>query len=262
MTHAPGARLLSHSGLCAGLLLVVCGLPGFASGQTATVRAATEANGNPGPAAQVAAQAEATSNTANSTPHPTSGQVAKPQGLRPTSSGIGSKPVWHELTAAQQEALAPLAPLWSTLSESRKRKWLALSANFRALSPEEKEKIHSRMTEWVTLSNQERIQARINYAQAAKLAPEERRAQWEAYQALSAEERHTLAKKSPKHLIGATTPVKPSATPSLLVSASPVGPLHGAIQILTGPHRVNMHTLLPEPETTTGKPVTTVNTAP
>ncbi len=74
------------------------------------------------------------------------------------------------------------------LSESQKRRWLALAQTFETLPPEEQEKLHNRMTEWSSLSARQRSQARLNYADAQRLAPNDKRAHWEAYQALSDEE--------------------------------------------------------------------------
>ena len=53
--------------------------------------------------------------------------------------------------------------------------------------------MHSRMTEWATLSPQQRTAARLNFAEAQKVAPADKRAKWEAYQALPPEEKKRLA---------------------------------------------------------------------
>ena len=72
---------------------------------------------------------------------------------------------WDKLTPEQQTALQPLAAKWASLTEGHKRKWLAVSANFAQFSPKDKETLHSRMTEWASLSAKQREQARINFAQ-------------------------------------------------------------------------------------------------
>lgn len=100
-----------------------------------------------------------------------------------------SRPAWRELTLDQQKALYPLASVWDGLSEQHKRKWLALSRNHAKLSPAEQAVQHSRMTEWATLSQKERAEARFNFAEVKQLPADERKAKWEAYQALSAEEK-------------------------------------------------------------------------
>jgi hypothetical protein len=81
-----------------------------------------------------------------------------------------SKPLWRDLSARQQRALEPLALQWDSLTEPHKRKWLALSRNYAKLSPAEQEILHSRMTEWATLSNQQRTQARLNFAERGRKA--------------------------------------------------------------------------------------------
>jgi hypothetical protein len=107
-----------------------------------------------------------------------------------------SKPLWRELTPRQQHALEPLASLWDGLTESHKRKWLAISLDYAKLSPAEQEILQKRMTEWAGLSNQERAQARFNFADVKQVPATERKAKWEAYQALSDEEKNKLAARA------------------------------------------------------------------
>lgn len=108
-----------------------------------------------------------------------------------------TRPTWRELNPAQQQALGPLATHWDRLSEERKRKWLVISKNFSSLSAAEQVKLHRRMSEWITLSQQQRIQARQNFSEIKKLSPEQKASEWEAYQALSAEEKRKLATQAP-----------------------------------------------------------------
>lgn len=104
-----------------------------------------------------------------------------------------SSPTWRELTAAQQKALAPLTGSWSTLSEAHKRKWIAVSANYPSMPPPEQARLHSRMAEWVALSPQQRTVARMNFAETKAVAADDKKAKWEAYQALPPEEKRKLA---------------------------------------------------------------------
>lgn len=141
---------------------------------------------------------------------------------------IGSKPVWAELTVQQQQALRPLAPGWETISEAQKRKWLEISKNYPSLPPEGQSVMHSRMTEWVALSPQQRAQARLNFAKSKELSkeltPDEKKAKWQTYQSLSAEEKRSLATASPKPS-GAATAVKPVAPQKLTaITPAPVPP--------------------------------------
>ena len=119
-----------------------------------------------------------------------------------------SKPLWRDLSARQQRALEPLAEQWDSLTEPHKRKWLALSRNYAKLSTAEQEILHSRMTEWATLSNQQRSQARFNFAEVKQVPVDERKAKWEAYQALSEEEKRELAARA-KPRPGAAVSIRP-----------------------------------------------------
>ncbi|AVO48054.1 hypothetical protein C6568_01350 [Melaminivora suipulveris] len=105
-------------------------------------------------------------------------------------------PAWSELTTPQKLALYPLANRWSVLNEAQKRHWLKLAAGFHALAPDEQERVLARLTDWASLSAQQRSQARLNYAATSVLAPDSKRAKWEAYQALSDEERKNLAARA------------------------------------------------------------------
>lgn len=119
-------------------------------------------------------------------------------------------PPWSALNTAQKEALYPLASRWSLLSEAQKLHWLKLAAGFHALTPQEQEKMLARLTDWANLSAQQRSQARLNYAATNALAPDSKRAKWEAYQALSQEEKQRLAAKAVRRPAGAATAVRPS----------------------------------------------------
>ncbi len=125
-----------------------------------------------------------------------------------------ARPSWAELSPAQQQALSPLATHWDRLSEERKRKWLVISKNFSSLSPAEQVKLHRRMNEWVGLSQQQRVQARQNFSEIKKLSPEQKAAEWEAYQALSADERRKLATQAPPKPTGLAVG-RPGAQPRL-----------------------------------------------
>ena len=74
----------------------------------------------------------------------------------PVAQPAASRPAWSELTTGQREALAPLAPHWSGLSESHKRKWIAISRNFGEWPADEQNRIHGRMSAWASLSTVER----------------------------------------------------------------------------------------------------------
>jgi len=140
--------------------------------------------------------------------------LSAPPAVRRVSTPAPAEPVgpgWNELTAAQRQALAPLAERWPVLSEAQKRHWINLAGGFRSLSADEQAKMVERMTVWASLSTQQRSQARLNYAATAKLAPDSKRAQWEAYQALSAEEKDRLAARATPKPEGAALSLHPVA---------------------------------------------------
>jgi len=95
------------------------------------------------------------------------------------------------------------------LSNGHKRKWIAIAQNYPQLGATEQAKMHSRMAEWAALKPRDREMARLNFAEAKKVTPAERAANWEAYQALSPEEKDRLAKKTPGKPAGAAVSAKP-----------------------------------------------------
>lgn len=134
-----------------------------------------------------------------------------------------SKPLWRELTARQQKALEPLAPYWDELTEPHKRKWLAMSRDYGRMSPEDQEVLHSRMTDWASLSNQQRAQARVNFANVKQVPVDERKAKWEAYQALSDEEKSKLAERAKSAKLPGAAPTIRPVPEQKLVPFPPVG---------------------------------------
>ncbi|MEY4726544.1 MAG: hypothetical protein RLZ36_1171 [Pseudomonadota bacterium] len=132
-----------------------------------------------------------------------------PAANKPTPS-LPGRPLWMDLTDAQQQALAPLAQLWPTMNEPHKRKWLAISQNFGQLSSDEQATVQGRMREWAALSPQQRSVARLNYADAKQLLQDDKKAKWEAYQALSPEAKQKLAaQQGVQPVLGAAPAVKP-----------------------------------------------------
>jgi hypothetical protein len=138
----------------------------------------------------------------------------KPAALAVTAKSE-AKPLWSELTPLQQQSLKPLAGNWLTIGEGQKRKWLAISQNYQSLPAAEKAKMHSRMAEWSSLSQQQRAQARLNFAQTQSLSPSDKAANWQAYQALSAEEKNKLVAQAPVKPNTAAVAVKPVAPQKL-----------------------------------------------
>lgn len=154
--------------------------------------------------------------------------IAAPGGSK-TDAAAPTKPLWSELTASQQTSLKPLETLWDTLGEAHKRRWLALSKNYSALSTAEQRTLHGRMSEWAALTGRQRVQARLNFAEVKQLAPNERKAKWEAYQALSEEDRRKLADKATVRPKSTAVPVRPVPAQKLVqVPPPPRKGEHGA----------------------------------
>ena len=148
--------------------------------------------------------------------HPTTKSQTKGSEVnKPGAPMTTSGPSWQELTPAQRVSLKPLAAGWNLLDAALKRKWIALAANYPALTPAEQSKLHSRMSEWSLLSKQERARARLNFAESKNLTPEQKVATWEAYQALDPEEKKKLAASAPPKPSGAAGAAKPVAPQKL-----------------------------------------------
>lgn len=172
----------------------------------------------------------------------------RPPPLRIAPSYRSESIPWSDLTPRQQQALAPLGASWGSLSEAHKRKWLALSSNYGGLPPPEQARLRSRMTEWATLSPQQRTQARLNFAESQQVDAVDKRAKWEAYQALPPEEKRRLA-------AGATTVKPPPQTaPALrpvprqnLTRIPPRNRADNPRLAVVPPGQVDRNTLLPRP---------------
>lgn len=164
-----------------------------------------------------------------------------------TEKAEAPSPRWAGLSSAQRQALKPLGPSWNSLGEGQRRKWIALSRNFEKLPAEERQKLHQRMGEWVKLSAAERSRARLNFAETERLASEDKQAKWEAYQALSEEERRKLAEQAPRRTLpGVATAIRP--IPRQRLATMPVAPENQRTmpRISTAPHLINPQTLLPQ----------------
>ena len=193
-------------------------------------------------AAQVATQAAGAASASASraaAPSKTMASAAK------ATAKPSTKPLWSDLTPPQQQALAPLAAKWDTVSEAQKRKWLALSQNFPKMTAAEQAKLHSRMSEWVALSPQQRTQARLNFGEAQQLSPDDKKAKWEAYQALPPEEKRKLAAGAASKPPATAAAVKPVPAEKLATVPKPKAVAKGP-RIAAAPGQVDHNTLLPQ----------------
>ena len=149
---------------------------------------------------------------------------------------------WQQLTPRQKQALAPLGAQWGALTAQQQNKWLAISQNFAQLSVADQITMHARMTDWVALSPQQRNLARLNFNTLQSVPKEDKKAKWEAYQALSAEEKRLLS-------AGSAPPPKSAAPTAKPLEAhrqvkTPVRPAPGT---QPAPTAIDRKTLLPRP---------------
>ena len=121
--------------------------------------------------------------------------ATRTQSARPATGSHkgGDKPLWRSLTPAQQLALQPLQGEWDQMDGARKQKWLQLANRFATMKPEEQQRVHERMREWVKLTPEQRELARETYTRTRKIAPEQKNATWESYQQLPEEQKKKLA---------------------------------------------------------------------
>lgn len=141
-------------------------------------------------------------------------------------SGVSAKaekpPTWASLTPSQRSALQPLQREWHSIGPDHKQKWLEIVAQFPSKSADERQRIQARMTEWAALTPEQRGNARLQFKQAQQLAPSNRQARWEAYQALSETEKKELAARAaPAATVG--TPAKLRARAADMDGTAPFG---------------------------------------
>ena len=159
-----------------------------------------------------------------------------------------ASPSWVELSERQQAALSPLKKMWPQINEPQKRKWLAVSRNYHELPDEEQQKMHARMRDWVRLGPRERAQARLEYARAQTLSVDERRNRWEAYQALSEDERNRLAQHPVRQPKGAAIALRPVPAPKITpapVASQPRDHTKGFSALRIDTDQIHPVTLLP-----------------
>lgn len=127
----------------------------------------------------------------------------------PRAAASAKSSTWRQLTPMQRQALAPLGAQWSALSAQQQAKWLTISRNFNQLPVADQITMHSRMADWVDLSPQQRNLARLNFNQMQSLPKEDKKAKWEAYQALPAEEKRLLGERTASLAKSAAPTIKP-----------------------------------------------------
>jgi lipopolysaccharide biosynthesis regulator YciM len=166
------------------------------------------------------------------------------QQTNPKISDKVSNSLWQNLTQSQKKALAPLAPHWAQISPAQRNKWLAMSNNFDNLSPREQATLHNRMADWASLSPQQRAQARLNFNETKTLGADQKKSQWEAYQALSQDDRKKLAAQQTTKIQGAATASQP-ASPQKVIPLQGKSPLTESVSKTTPVIVIDKKTLLP-----------------
>ena len=103
---------------------------------------------------------------------------------------LNSAPSWSELSAFDQEALAPVKDEWEMLTAERKQRWLRLAERYRTLPPEKQERLQRRMRAWMQLTPEQKSTVREHYRQLRQLPPEERQRlmqRWDQYRQVPAD---------------------------------------------------------------------------
>jgi hypothetical protein len=178
--------------------------------------------------AQQTAQPAAAASTA-----PPPGSVIPPMLAKPVPKPVArpaaksaDKPIWSQLSPAQQLALEPLHAEWDPMEGVRKQKWLELANRYAAMKPEEQQRVHERMREWIKLTPAQRKVARQNYTQAKTISPDEKSATWESYKQLPDDQKQKLAEQAARKPL---TNVPPAKT---IPRTAPI--LHGALACPAG----------------------------
>jgi len=139
------------------------------------------------------------------------------------TAAVWAQALWSELTPPQQVALAPLADQWPQLNAEQQRDWMAVARRYMGMSPDQRQMLQNRMTEWAALTPSQRDQARFNFnAIKSDLSAEQRRAKWEEYRNLPSEEKEQLAKK--RRVPRGTAPALRPPQPGMLVNPPPAPP--------------------------------------
>jgi hypothetical protein len=176
MSRAASTTRSACPRLLMALLLGAAGFSAFAQ--------APEAASTPETAASAAASAPAR-------------RAALPKApTTPVASALAPAPTWATLTPPQRALLAPLQGDWARLSAEQRSKWLSATPMLATLPPPELARLQERMRDWAKLSPAERRDARVGFQVAKQVDAEQRQAKWDAYQALTPEQRQALVDKA------------------------------------------------------------------
>jgi len=162
-------------------------------------------------AAASSAEPSATAAAGETVSAPPARSASPASGAAPRTSLLPlAQPLWSELGEAQRRVLEPFASQWNALPASEKRAWADLALRFPRMKPEQRKRVEQRIVEWAALTPQQRLIARENYRLAQQRSSERLVAEWEAYQAMTPEQRSVL--------------VSAGSTPSNTAARSAAGP--------------------------------------
>lgn len=209
---------------------------------------------------------------------PVQSQTSSTPLIKPTAAARPTPeqgPKFSTLSVDEQAALRPLEKDWAGISADRKQKWRVLAARFPKMPADERARIQTRMAEWAQMSPEQRGKVRLQFQEANKSSPQNRQAQWQAYQALPADQKRELATKGaasapsssppaaqvksnivanpalaapPRSVAPAVVQAQPGATTNL-ISKRVTPPAHqqtGQPKIAGSPEFVDAATLLPQ----------------
>lgn len=87
-----------------------------------------------------------------------------------------SAPSWHNLSTAEQTALAPLESDWESLPPYQRDRLVGLAHRFPGLTAEQQKRISARLLGWSRLTLEQRNLVRKRYQAFSRLRPEQRQA--------------------------------------------------------------------------------------
>ncbi len=158
----------------------------------------------------------------------------------PASSAmsVDNNRTWDALPLRQRVALQPLSEHWASMDDARREKWLAVADRYWSLSPTEQKRSQARMSQWAHLPSRERGEARLRYQQFQQLSPSERKAKWDAYQALPEDEKRRLARMAQRQ-------AKPVILPDNVAGPREAQQAFGGKRALMAPNTANKRSALP-----------------
>jgi hypothetical protein len=112
-------------------------------------------------------------------------------GARPSLLPL-AQPLWQDLPRVEQQVLQPFEAQWNSWPAAEKRRWQTLAQRMPDMTPDQQARALQRIDEWAALSPDQQRLALRNYRLARQLTADERKAQWERYTQMTAEEKRKL----------------------------------------------------------------------